>query len=698
MGERDLDSLSGAAAQAAAGVIAAVGLDRRAHAHAAGALATLTIVGSGTASPEPGRACSAYYVEAPELKLVLDCGAAAVHRMADLGVPWAALTHVAISHFHTDHIGGLSMLLFASKWGTRPPRSAPLTIVGPRGTAAVFDRLGDAYGDHVVEPGFELRFIELEPGDRADLRAGWSIAAAKARHTPEALSYRLDRGRPVLGYTGDTGEARDLETFFRGVPTLISECSLPDDQAIDMHMTPSRVAALANGAATRRLIASHVFPVLSRAALPALLRDAGWTGETIVAADGLSLTLGAAPPVGAAAGAESAGRGADRSASTDPQPARAEPRPTRVPLLDLRSQYAQTMADVAAAIGRVVASQQFVLGAEVAAFEHEIADWIGGGSALGVSSGTDALLLALMAYGIGPGDEVVTTAFSFFATAGVIARLGARPVFADVRPDTLNLDPVDAAAKVTAATRAIVPVHLYGRCADMAALLEIGREHGIPIIEDAAQAIGAKDAAGRDAGRIGEIGCFSFFPTKNLGAYGDAGLVTTGDPDLAASLRILRVHGAEPKYVHRVIGGNFRIDALQAAVLRVKLPHLAGWTAARRANADRYRALFADAGSLDRISVPGDEPGHVYNQFVIRTPRRDEMRAALEAAGIGTEIYYPVPLHLQACFERLGYEPGDLPAAEAAARDVLALPIYPELTEAQQATVVRAIARFLDST
>lgn len=366
-----------------------------------------------------------------------------------------------------------------------------------------------------------------------------------------------------------------------------------------------------------------------------------------------------------------------------------------VALLDLRPQYATIRDEVRAAIDRVLDSQQFVLGPEVEAFEQEIADFIGARYAVGVSSGTDALLLALMSLGVGPGDEVITSAFSFFATAGVIARLGARPVFADIDPCTFNLDARAALDRMTGATRAIVPVHLYGRCADMEPLLRAAEERRgqLTVVEDAAQAIGATDSSGRQAGTIAPIGCFSFFPTKNLGAFGEGGLVTA-DAAAAERVRVLRVHGMEPKYHHRFVGGNFRLDALQAAVLRVKLRHLAAWTRARARNAETYRALIREARLDDQVGVPEDTAGHVYNQFVIRAPRRDALRDHLTRCGIGTEVYYPIPLHLQECFRSLGYAPGDFPAAEAAAREVLALPIYPELDEAQIASVVSAIAEF----
>jgi dTDP-4-amino-4,6-dideoxygalactose transaminase len=368
----------------------------------------------------------------------------------------------------------------------------------------------------------------------------------------------------------------------------------------------------------------------------------------------------------------------------------------RVPLLDLRQQYASIRGDVLAAIERVCESQQFILGAEVEEFEREMAAAIGVRAAIGVSSGTDALLVALMALGVGPGDEVVTTPFSFFATAGSVARLGARPVFVDVDPDTLMLTASGVQAAITPRTRAIIPVHLFGLCADMDPIAEVASSAGIPVVEDAAQAIGAT-CHGRQAGALGRIACFSFFPSKNLGAFGDAGLVTTDDEALASRVRRLRNHGAEPKYYHHEIGGNFRLDALQAAILRVKRVHLARWNEQRRVNASRYRELFGRAGLLDRVRLPPTPDGrpHIYHQYVIRVADRDGLRAHLTSRGIGTDVYYPVPLHRQTCFAGLTPSGLSLPNAEAAAADVLALPIYPELTCDQQASVVGAIAEWL---
>jgi dTDP-4-amino-4,6-dideoxygalactose transaminase len=367
-----------------------------------------------------------------------------------------------------------------------------------------------------------------------------------------------------------------------------------------------------------------------------------------------------------------------------------------IPLLDLQGQYRPLRDELLAAITRVCDAQRFIGGPEVDAFEHEVAALTGVPHAVGLSSGTDALLVALMALGIGPGDEVIVPTFSFFATAGCVSRVGAIPKLVDIDPRTYNIDPARAAAAITSRTRAIMPVHLYGQCADMDPILATANAAGIAVIEDAAQAIGAT-YHGRQAGAMGAAGCFSFFPSKNLGGFGDGGLLTTGDDRLAHDVRLLRNHGAEPKYFHQRIGGNFRLDALQAAVLRVKLPHLDGWTKARRRNADRYDRLFAQSAAADRVVVPfrGPDRTHTFNQYAIRIPNRDAVKAALEAAGIGTEIYYPVPFHLQACFAPLGYRRGDFPVAEQVAAETLALPVYPELTESQQEQVVSAIAAAL---
>jgi dTDP-4-amino-4,6-dideoxygalactose transaminase len=367
---------------------------------------------------------------------------------------------------------------------------------------------------------------------------------------------------------------------------------------------------------------------------------------------------------------------------------------TTVPLLDLKAQYSSIRSEIGEALQRVLDSQQFILGSEVEVFEQRIADFCNARSAIGVSSGTDALLVALMAIGTQFADEVITTAYSFFATAGVIARTGARPVFVDIDPQTFNIDSTALVSKITARTKAIIPVHLYGRCAEMNPVLAVAKTHGVYVVEDAAQAIGARDEEGRMAGGIGHIGCFSFFPSKNLGAFGDAGMVVAQDDHLAKTLRVLRVHGGYSKYQHRVVGGNFRLDALQAAVLQVKLKYLNRWTEARRQNAARYREYFSNAGLVEEIGLPQDAPGHVYNQFVIRCPKRDELQAFLTTQGIGTEVYYPTPLHLQQCFAGLGYKNGDFPNAEKAALESLALPVYPELTDIQQRYVVERIKFF----
>lgn len=368
----------------------------------------------------------------------------------------------------------------------------------------------------------------------------------------------------------------------------------------------------------------------------------------------------------------------------------------RVPLLDLQAQYAPLRQSLLDVVTQVCDSQRFIMGPEVDALERELAAMLEVSEAIGVSSGTDALVAALMALDIGPGDEVVTSTYSFFATAGSIARLGATPVLVDIDPETFNLDPAQVARAITPRTKAVMPVHLYGQSADMDAVIAATSGTAVTIVEDAAQAIGTR-YRDRMVGGIGAIGCFSFFPSKNLGAFGDGGLVTTNDAALAGRLRMLRNHGMAPKYYHRLIGGNFRLDALQAAVLRVKLPHLASWTEGRRRNAARYRQLFADANLLDRVVLPLDRADgfHIYNQFVIRVARRDALMQHLAAAGIGTEIYYPVPFHLQECFAYLGHARGAFPYAEAAADTSLALPIYAELTDDQQSHVVQSIAAFL---
>ena len=368
----------------------------------------------------------------------------------------------------------------------------------------------------------------------------------------------------------------------------------------------------------------------------------------------------------------------------------------KVPLLDLQAQYAPLREEILAAVVRVCDGQRIIMGPEIEAFEEEMARMLGVRHAIAVSSGTDSLLLALMALDIKAGDEVVTSTYSFFATAGSIARLGAKPVLVDIDETTFNLDPEQLSAAITPKTKAILPVHLFGLGADMDPILDIAARAYVPVIEDAAQAIGASYKS-RLLGGLGAAGCFSFFPSKNLGAFGDAGLLTTNDDGLAKQAKLLRNHGMEPRYYHHIVGANFRMDALQAAVLRVKAPHLAEWTARRRANATRYRMLFRDAGLLDRVTLPSEPPDrwHIFNQFVIRTADRDGLKAHLDERGIGTEIYYPVPFHLQPCFTNLGYRRGDFPRAERAAAESLALPIYGELTAAQQEIVVAAIGDYV---
>jgi len=368
-----------------------------------------------------------------------------------------------------------------------------------------------------------------------------------------------------------------------------------------------------------------------------------------------------------------------------------------VPLLDLQAQYGPLRAEILAAIERVCDSQRFIMGPEITALESEMAAMLGIRHAVAVSSGTDALLLALMALDITAGDEVVTPTYSFFATAGAVARLGARPVLIDIDAATFNLDPDKLRGAMTPRTKAIIPVHLFGQSADMDPILEVARRAGVPVVEDAAQAIGGSYKS-RPVGGLGDIGCFSFFPSKNLGAFGDAGLLTTNDDALAKKARLLRTHGMEPRYYHHLVGANFRMDALQAAVLRVKAPHLAGWTERRRANARRYRELFSASGVLDRVTLPSEaaDRHHIYNQFVIRTTDRDGLKQHLDRAGIGNEIYYPVPFHLQPCFSYLQYRAGEFPVAERAANDSLAIPIYSELTAAQQEIVVGAVAAFVN--
>ena len=371
---------------------------------------------------------------------------------------------------------------------------------------------------------------------------------------------------------------------------------------------------------------------------------------------------------------------------------------TPVPFIDLVAQHQTIAGEVRDAVDRVFASQLFVLGEEVAQFESECAQYCDANDVISCASGTDALLLALMALGIGPGDEVVTSPFSFFATAGCIHRVGARPVFVDIDPMSMNIDPDQIVRAITPKTRAILPVHLFGQCSLMEPLWRIAVQHGLTIIEDACQSIGA-EYRGRRAGVLGTIGCFSFFPTKNLGGAGDGGLLTTDDPELSRRLRLLRVHGDVGAYRHVEVGLNSRLDALQAAVLRVKLGHLGRWTEARRANAKRYPALFEKYDLLDHVVLPRELPDcrHVYNQFTIRVKhgRRDAVLASLRSQQIGAAIYYPIPLHLQECFAFLGHKPGDLPASEVAAAEVLSLPVFPELGAERQELVVHGIARAL---
>jgi dTDP-4-amino-4,6-dideoxygalactose transaminase len=375
-----------------------------------------------------------------------------------------------------------------------------------------------------------------------------------------------------------------------------------------------------------------------------------------------------------------------------------------IPLLDLKAQYAPIREEIRAAIDRVADAQYFIGGPEVDSLEREIAEYSQCAFGVGVSSGTDALLVALMTAGVQPGDEVITTPYSFFATAGSIYRLCAVPVFVDISLVDYNIRPDLLEAAITSRTKAIIPVHLYGQVADMDPIMEVAQRHGLVVIEDAAQAIGA-EYRGRRAGSIGHFGCFSFFPSKNLGGFGDGGMITTTDAALAHKARLLRNHGAEPKYYHKLVGGNFRLDALQAAILRVKLRYLDGWTAGRQRNAARYRRLFGEAGLVanDGPSAADDGPSsvvlpieqperrHIYNQFVIRTAQRDAVIGVFKERKIGHEIYYPVPLHLQECFAARGYAAGDLPASEQAARETLALPVYPELTDEMQAAVVDAV-------
>jgi dTDP-4-amino-4,6-dideoxygalactose transaminase len=365
------------------------------------------------------------------------------------------------------------------------------------------------------------------------------------------------------------------------------------------------------------------------------------------------------------------------------------------PFLDLKAQFALIQGEIVAAVTKVLESQHFILGPEVETFEREVASLTGCEHAIACASGSDALILALLALEIGRGDEVITTPFTFLASAGSIARVGAKPVFADIDAQTFNISPEAIEKVITPRTRAIMPVHLFGLSGDMGKIEEIATVHGLPVIEDAAQAIGARHE-GRAVGSLGLMGCFSFFPSKNLGGAGDGGMITTKDASLADRLRVLRVHGARTKYEYELLGMNSRLDALQAAVLRVKLRHLERWTIARRTNAERYRELFKEFRVETLVQAPEETPRqkHVYNQFTIRVNNRDELREHLKQRGIPTELYYPKPLHLQRAFAYLGYKPGDFPVSEGASLEVLSLPIYPELTEEQQRSVVAAIADF----
>lgn len=382
----------------------------------------------------------------------------------------------------------------------------------------------------------------------------------------------------------------------------------------------------------------------------------------------------------------------------------------KVPLLDLKAQYKTIKPEIDAALIRMAESQNLILGPEVELLEKNLCEYLEAKHAIGVSSGTDALLIALMGIDIKPDDEVIIPTYSFFATAGVVSRLNAKPVFIDCDPVTFNIDPDKIRSLITKKTKAIVPVHLYGQSAEMDAIMKTADEFGLKVIEDAAQSIGTQYKDGRKAGTIGTIGCFSFYPSKNLGCFGDGGLVTTNDDELAAKLRILRVHGGKPKYYHKIIGGNFRIDALQAAVLNVKLPHLDSWTKRRQENADLYTKLFIEKGlSESEGKLEFDEKSkvllpdpvykkynlkyyHIYNQYVIRVANRDEVRKRLTEKEIGTEIYYPVPFHMQECFAYLGYKKGDFPVSEMCAASSIALPIYPELTSEQIEYVVDSIS------
>jgi len=374
-----------------------------------------------------------------------------------------------------------------------------------------------------------------------------------------------------------------------------------------------------------------------------------------------------------------------------------------VPLLDLKAHHEPIQQEILAALQQTFLSNAFILGPDVNRLEERVAAYCQAKYGIGVTSGTDALLLALMALGIGPGDEVITSPYSFFATAGVVARLCAKPVFVDIVPSTYNIDPSKIERAITSKTKAIIPVHLYGQCADMAPIMDCARRHNLSVVEDAAQAIGSEYHDGRRTCGIGTAGCLSFFPSKNLGCLGDGGMVVTNDAALAERMRILRVHGSHPKYYHKLIGGNFRLDSIQAAVLNVKLDYLDGWTKRRQENADRYRALFQQSGLVQKgdVRLPeavyrdaGVKHHHIYNQFVLRVDKRDDLITHLRNKEIGAEIYYPVPFHMQECFQYLGYKEGDFPESERAAKETMAIPIYPELTVTQQTEVAEAIASF----
>jgi dTDP-4-amino-4,6-dideoxygalactose transaminase len=375
---------------------------------------------------------------------------------------------------------------------------------------------------------------------------------------------------------------------------------------------------------------------------------------------------------------------------------------TKVPFFDLAVQFKCIEDEIRTALDEVFQNQQFIMGPKVQALEEAIAGYCRTRYAVGVASGSDALLLSLMALGIGPGDEVLLPPFTFFATAGSVSRLGAIPIFVDIDRETYNIDPARIEEKITTRTKAILPVHLFGQCADMDPLLKIAKEKKLFVVEDAAQALGAEykpkvGSEGRRAGQIGDLGCFSFYPTKNLGAFGDAGMVVTDNPALAEKMRLLRVHGSQPKYFHKAIGINSRLDTIQAAILLVKFKYLEKWTAERQKKAERYQGLFRDLlPSVKAFELPAVQyqNRHIFHQYVIRVPERDRLKQFLAAEGIGTDIYYPVPLHLQECYSFLNYRRGDLPNSEKASEEVLALPIYPELTEDQQGMVVSRIKAF----